>query len=135
MTTGYSKKPLLSKLGIKSGNRLLILGMPDGYLKTLGELPKDVTLLSRLSSSVHFIQYFATNRSKLVVRFAKLSAALTPSGMLWISWPKLTSGKDTDLTRDIIREIGLTHGLVDVKICAIDDVWSGLKFVRRLSDR
>jgi len=82
-----------------------------------------------------FIQFFTNERRALEREFAKLARALTPAGMLWISWPKQSSGVATDLTEDVIRAIGLAHGLVDVKVAAVDDVWSGLKFVRRMKDR
>ena len=82
-----------------------------------------------------FIQFFTSQKQELARRFAALKRALAPAGMLWISWPKRASGVATDLTEDVVRAIGLAHGLVDVKVAAVDDVWSGLKFVRRLRDR
>jgi len=135
MPAGYSQKSLVAKLGIVSGFRIVLLNAPDDYRETLGKLPENVRVLSRLGADVDFIQFFATRRSELEKRFARLRAALVPAGILWVSWPKQTAGVDTDLSRDVVREIGLSQGLVDVKICAVDETWSGLKFVRRRRDR
>jgi len=90
---------------------------------------------TRTAGTLDFIQFFTTEQGDLERRFAMLARSLTPAGMLWISWPKKASGVATDLTEDVIRAVGLAHGLVDVKVAAVDDVWSGLKFVRRLKDR
>lgn len=131
---GYSGKPLVEKLGIKPGTTIAILNAPKGYERTLGTLPP-VSRKSQASTMLDFIQFFTNERRALEREFAKLARALTPAGMLWISWPKQSSGVATDLTEDVIRAIGLAHGLVDVKVAAVDDVWSGLKFVRRMKDR
>ncbi|HEX4600341.1 MAG TPA: DUF3052 domain-containing protein [Gemmatimonadales bacterium] len=132
---GYSGKPLVGKLGLKPGLTIAILHAPPAYERTLGRLPQPVTRRDRLSGPLDFIQYFARERATLERRFRALARALAPAGMLWISWPKRASGVPTDLTEDVIRTIGLAQGLVDVKVAAVDDVWSGLKFVRRLKDR
>jgi hypothetical protein len=131
---GYSKRALIDKLGITSGAAIAILGAPSGYERTLGTLPP-VSRHEDLRSHLDFVQFFTTGKRELERRFAALARALAPAGMLWISWPKKSSGVATDLTEDVIRAVGLAHGLVDVKVAAIDDVWSGLKFVRRLKDR
>jgi hypothetical protein len=131
---GYSGKPLVQKLGIKDGWAIAILNAPQGYERTL-KLPGDVRRKARAAGSLDFIQFFTDQKRELEGRFAGLARALAPAGMLWISWPKRASGAATDLTEDVIRVIGLAHGLVDVKVAAVDDVWSGLKFVRRLKDR
>ena len=131
---GYSGKPLVAKLGIKPGSTIAILGAPRGYDRLLGRLP-EVRRRSPATGRLDFVQFFTTEKHELERRFATLARSLTPAGMLWISWPKKTSGVATDLTEDVIRTVGLAHGLVDVKVAAVDDVWSGLKFVRRLKDR
>lgn len=132
---GYSGKPLVQKLGIKPGTNIAILNAPKGYDRTIGKLPKGVNRVPGMANPLDFIQFFASEQRTLEREFAKLTRALTPAGMLWISWPKKSSGVATDLTEDVIRAVGLAHGLVDVKVAAVDDVWSGLKFVRRLEDR
>jgi len=131
---GYSGKPLVAKLGIKPGSTIAILGAPRGYDRLLGRLP-EVRRRSTATGRLDFVQFFTTEKHELERRFATLARSLTPAGMLWISWPKKASGVATDLTEDVIRAVGLAHGLVDVKVAAVDDVWSGLKFVRRLKDR
>ena len=132
---GYSGKPLAEKLGIKPRTTVVILNAPPGYSRTLGRLPRGVTRQVRVAGQLDFIQCFARRQAELGRRFAALERALAPAGQLWISWPKQSSGVRTDLTEDVIRAIGLTHRLVDVKVVAVDEVWSGLKFVRRLRDR
>jgi len=131
---GYSGKPLVQKLGIKPGTTIAILNAPKGYERTLGKLPS-VTRKSNARTAIDFVQFFTTEKRELERRFGMLARALSPAGMLWISWPKKSSGVATDLTEDVIRSVGLAHGLVDVKVAAVDDVWSGLKFVRRVKDR
>ena len=125
----------MQKLGIKSGSTIAVLGAPRGYARTLGKLPWGVTHRTSAVGPLDLIQFFTSERQELERRFAALARALAPAGMLWISWPKKASGVATDLTEDVIRVIGLAHGLVDVKVAAVDDVWSGLKFVRRIKDR
>ena len=132
---GYSKTPLVKKLGIKPGFRLIILNAPKNYGQTLGELPANVTVADTLVGPFDFIHFFITQREALVNEFPRLKQALAPDGMLWISWPKRSAKVETDLTEDIIRAVGLDNGLVDVKVAAVDEVWSGLKFVYRLKDR
>ncbi|MCK6629185.1 MAG: DUF3052 domain-containing protein [Anaerolineae bacterium] len=132
---GYSKTPLLKKLGIKPGSRLIMLNAPQNYVQTLGELPENITIAAALAGPLDFIHFFTTRRDALAAEFPRLKQALDPAGMLWISWPKRAAKVETDLTEDIIRAIGLANGLVDVKVAAVDEVWSGLKFVFRLKDR
>ena len=132
---GYSGKPLVAKLGIKPDTRIAILNAPKGYDRVLGKLPPRVTRRPSIVGPLDFVQFFTNEKRELERRFAALARSLAPAGMLWISWPKKASGVATDLTEDVIRAIGLAHGLVDVKVAAVDDVWSGLKFVRRLKDR
>ena len=135
MSTGYSGTPLIRKLGIKPGMRAAILDPPAGYADSLGALPDGVELVDSLNGRFDFIHLFAGSRQTLDTRFSILKAALNPAGMLWISWPKKTSRMPTDLNENIVRDIGLTGGLVDVKVVAVDATWSGLKFVYRLADR
>ena len=132
---GYSGKPLVAKLGIKPDTRIAILNAPKGYDRVLGKLPPRVTRRPSIVGPLDFVQFFTNEKRELERRFAALARSLAPAGMLWISWPKKASGVATDLTEDVIRAVGLAHGLVDVKVAAVDDVWSGLKFVRRLEDR
>jgi hypothetical protein len=132
---GYSRRTLLEKLGLKPGDRAAILNSPEGYLTTLGELPLQVKLLGGRGGQLDFIQLFARSRTDLERAFARAAARLKPDGMLWISWPKQSSPLAGDLNENIVREVGLSIGLVDVKVAAIDYDWSGLKFVYRLKDR
>jgi hypothetical protein len=135
MSAGYSGTPLLKKLGIKSGQRIIILGAPDGYVETLGDLPDGLDIAEELSGLFDFIHFFTMERNSFETRFLDLKAALAKDGMLWISWPKKAARMATDLDENIIREFGLANGLVDVKVAAIDERWSGLKFVYRVKDR
>src|SRR6202171_302732 len=130
---GYSGTPLVAKLGIKSGARTLVLHPPPDFSETLGTLPDGVTSVFR--GPFDFGMLFATKRTDLAKRFPGLRDRLASSGMLWIAWPKQSSGAPTDLNENVIRAIGLELGLVDVKVCAVDATGSGLKFVRRLTDR
>jgi hypothetical protein len=132
---GYSGKSLVDKLGIKPGHSVLILEAPKGYGKTLGPLPKGVTIPKAPKPGTDFIHLFTTRRADLEKRFGTLQKALAPAGMLWVSWPKKAAGVPTDLTENVVREVALARGLVDVKVCAVDETWSGLKLVRRLKDR
>jgi hypothetical protein len=132
---GYSGTPLPSKLGIKEGHVVAVVGAPDGFDGTLGELPDGVRVKSRAAAHLDVIVLFVRRRSELERRFGRLVAALQPAGGLWVAWPKRSSGVETDMTEDVAREVGLAHGLVDNKVCAIDETWSGLRLVRRLRDR
>jgi hypothetical protein len=132
---GYSGTPLVQKIGIKPGHRVVLRNHPPTFIKDLGTLPEGAESLERLSGKANVVVYFTDKRAALEKDFGGLSAALVPDGMLWISWPKKASGRVTDLTEDVVRKIGLEQGLVDVKVCAIDETWSGLKFVIRVKDR
>ncbi|MGE5231427.1 MAG: DUF3052 domain-containing protein [Deltaproteobacteria bacterium] len=132
---GYSPRSLADKLGIKPGTVVTALSPPPAYLELLAPVPADVTFVSRLGRRARFVHCFATRRAELEEAFPALAAALADDGMAWISRPKQAAKVETDLTEDGVREIGLKAGLVDVKVCAVDEVWSGLKFVRRLADR
>ena len=134
---GYSGTPLPQKLGIKPGHRVALVQAPADFEATLGELPADVELLAdpRSRAALDVIICFTTSLADLKKRFRGLAKRLTPAGGLWIAWPKKASGVPTDLTEDIIRVVGLEVRLVDNKVCAIDETWSGLRFVIRLQDR
>jgi hypothetical protein len=134
---GYSGTPLPQKLGIKSDHVVVFVKAPNGFLATLAPLPDGVTVHEELpkSGSLDVIVFFTTSVADLRARFGSLARRLQPNGGLWISWPKKSSGVATDITEDKLREIILPTGLVDNKVCAIDDTWSGLRFVVRLIDR
>jgi hypothetical protein len=134
---GYSGTPLPKKLGIKPGHRLALMNAPNGFLQSLGELPDGVEVLNepRGGPALDVIVYFTTELADLKRRFSGLAKRMAPAAGLWIAWPKRASGVATDLTEDIIRAVGLDAGLVDNKVCAIDDTWSGLRFVIRVQDR
>lgn len=125
----------MQKIGIKPGHRVILRNHPPTFLKDLGKLPEGAESSERIAGKVNVVIYFTDKRAALEKEFSKLSSALVPDGMLWISWPKKASGRATDLNENIVREIGLERGLVDVKVCAIDETWSGLKFVIRVKDR
>ena len=114
---------------------MIILDAPVDYDQTLGDLPVGTFTVSRLKRPLDFIQFFTTSRKELTSKFHVLKSALSPTGALWISWPKGAAKVETDLNENIIREIGLEEGLVDIKVCAVDETWSGLKFVTRVRDR
>jgi len=134
---GYSGKPLAAKLGIKPGMPVVLLGAPDALDALLAPLPDGVTVGHSLDAvaGAPFLHYFTTQHAQLQADFAALKAALAPDGMLWISWPKRASKVATDLDENAVRAIGLAHGLVDVKVAAVDATWSALKFVYRKADR
>jgi hypothetical protein len=132
---GYSRTPTWKKLGIKEGMRMIHLHAPENYPQLLGELPHGAILEDKLRENAPLIHYFTKDKNGLSNDFPRLKEALLPGGALWISWPKGVSKVSTDLNENIVRAIGLRNGLVDVKVAAIDEVWSGLKFVFRLKDR
>ncbi len=135
MPAGYSKRSLVEKFGIKEGRRIAIPGAPASYNLTLGRLPDKTTVTRRLAKPLEYIQFFCKQREKLEAKFPPLKEALAPRGVLWISWPKRSSKVPTDLNENVVREIALKHGLVDVKVCAVDEIWSALKLVVRIQDR
>lgn len=132
---GYSGRSLVDKLGIKPRTRIAIINPPRGFRATLGKLPPAVTVIAQPRGVLPFIHLFVVSRDVLESRLPALLRALEPAGSLWISWPKKASGVTTDITEDVVRAVALPTGLVDVKVAAIDDVWSGLKLVRRLENR
>jgi hypothetical protein len=132
---GYSGTPLHKKLGIKDGSRLAVLGAPDGFDDTLGELPPRVERRTQPRGSFDVVVFFTTERSQLERRLDALTRAIHPAGGLWVAWPKRASGLPTDLDENAIREVALPKGLVDNKVCAIDETWSGLRLVIRKENR
>jgi hypothetical protein len=132
VTAGYSGTPLPRKLGIKPGHRLALLGAPDGFEL---ELPEDVSVRRRAGGKVDLILTFHTSRAELERRLPALRAMMEPAAGLWIAWPKRASKVATDITEDVLREIALPTGLVDNKVCAVDDTWSGLRLVIRREHR
>ena len=126
---GYSGTPLAKKLGIGPGARLAVLGAPDGF--TIEALPDDVVPRPSLRGVSDVILTFHTSRAELARRLPALQRALHVDGGLWVAWPKRASGVPTDVTEDVVREVALPTGLVDVKVCAIDDTWSGLRLCWR----
>jgi hypothetical protein len=132
---GYSGTPLPIKLGIKPGATVCFTAAPPGFDDTLGKLPEDVRIKRRLVGSADVVVAFFESRRKLEGRLGALAKAIHPDGGLWIAWPKRSSGVATDITEDVVRELALAGGLVDNKVCAIDETWSGLRIVYRLRDR
>ena len=132
MAAGYSGTPLPKKLGIKPGHRLLLLAAPDGFEL---DLPEDVKVGSAARGKADVIVSFHTERADLARRMPKLRETMEPAAGLWIAWPKRASKVPTDLTEDVVRELALANVLVDNKVCAIDETWSGLRLVIRLRDR
>jgi hypothetical protein len=133
---GYSGTPLVKKLGFKEGFRATIVNPPDSFTSELDPLPNNVRFVNELrAKDLDLILLFVTSQRQLKKDFLKHARRLTPNGMLWIAWPKRASGMRSDLSDNSVRQIGLEAGLVDVKVCAVNEVWSGLKFVYRLKDR
>lgn len=128
---GYSGTPLARKLGYRPGMRVAHVGAPEGFAGLLGELPDGVRVLARPAAGMDLVVVFVTARQDLERRVARLRDAVAPAGALWVAWPKRASGVATDLTEDVVRDVALPIGLVDVKVCAIDATWSGLKLVVR----
>lgn len=128
---GYSGTPLPTKLGIRDGDTVAILGAPDGFDATLGELPAGTTVRRRAVGRADVVISFHTERGELEARVPKLLEVLDVDGSLWVAWPKRASRVPTDLTEDSMREIFLPLGLVDNKVCAVDETWSGLRVVWR----
>jgi hypothetical protein len=131
---GYSGTPLPKKLGIKAGFRVQLANAPAEVCAELCEALAECSIIKQ-ADALDFVMTFTESRGDLTKEFLRIAKLLAPAGMLWVSWPKKSSGVATDLDENVVREIGLAAGLVDVKVCAVTDVWSGLKFVRRVKDR
>jgi hypothetical protein len=126
---GYSGKPLSQKLGIKPGFRIFADSPPKAYGDIVGDLPDGAKILARASAPLDMVHLFVTEATGLAGKLKRLRASIAPDGMIWVSWPKKTSGVVTDLSDVVVRDTTLPLGLVDVKVCAVDATWSGLKFV------
>lgn len=135
MPAGYSGTPLAKKLGIRAGDTVALVGAPEGFEDELEGLPDNVELRRRAGGKPEVVILFTTKASDLERRFPTLAKSVFPAGGLWIAWPKRASGVLTDLDENKLRDIGLPHGLVDNKVCAVNDVWSGLRFVWRKENR
>jgi hypothetical protein len=135
MTAGYSGTPLPQKLGIKPGLSVVTINAPTNYRRLLGAIPEGVTFSDRLRPESSFVHVFAKKRSELSNRLAVSREQIADTGTVWVSWPKRSSGVPTDVTEDAVRAVALPLGFVDVKVCAIDETWSGLKLMVRRENR
>ena len=135
MSAGYSGAPLVRKLGFETGMRVHYVDAPEHFADLLGELPDGVRVLGRSAAGLDLAMLFVTQRAALGRSLQTLQPRLQPAGMIWVAWPKKASKVPTDITEDAVREVALPRGLVDVKVCAIDEVWSGLKLVIRKDRR
>jgi hypothetical protein len=131
VSIGYSGTPLAKKLGVKAGMSVALLNAPAHVPQLLGELPDGVGLTERLADPADLVLIFVARAGDLAKNVPALKAAIAPDGMIWVAWPKRASKMPTDITEDVIREVVLPTGLVDVKVCAIDETWSALKLVIR----
>jgi hypothetical protein len=135
MTAGYSGTPLAKKLGIKPGFRIFLENAPDTYQQLLEPLPEDVEFLDSIAADLDMIHLFTDKAKELAAKLKRYWKKIKPNGSIWISWPKKASKVPTDITEDTVRELALPLGLVDVKVCAVDEIWSGLKLVIRVENR
>ena len=135
VSAGYSGTPLARKLGIAAGSEVFLVGPPANYRELVAPLPEGVLFVPRMGKTTDIVHVFATERATLEKAIRAALAKLRPDGAIWASWPKKSSKIPTDITEDTIREIALPLALVDVKVCAVDDVWSGLKLVIRRENR
>ncbi len=134
-TAGYSGTPLIRKLGIKEGFRITVANETADYWTLLGKLPSGVDVLGPRAGSLDFVHGFVTRRVDLEKRMPGWRRRIVPAGMIWVSWPKKSSGVVSDMTEDVVRAVAFANKLVDVKVCAVDETWSGLKLVIRREDR
>lgn len=132
---GYSGTPLWKKLGLREGLTVLTINPPRNYRKLLNGVPKGIAFVTNAKPPVSFVHLFTSSASELAGCLSTLKRGLAPDGVIWVSWPKKASGVATDITEDTIREVALPLGLVDVKVCAVDETWSGLKLVIRKTNR
>lgn len=131
MTAGYSGTPLARKLGIKEGSRILLIGETDDYASLLQPLPESVSFTKRASKTIDLVHLFVVRREDMQKHLVSLHKKLKPDACIWVSWPKKSSRVPTNITEDTIREIALPLGFVDIKVCAVSEVWSALKIVVR----
>jgi hypothetical protein len=135
MTAGYSGTPLPQKLGIKPGLIVVAIDAPENYRKLLGQIPSGVNFATRPVGKTRFVHLFVTRRSELAKQLSILRHKIAEDAAVWVSWPKKSSGMPTDITEDVIRAVALPLGFVDIKVCAVDDTWSGLKLMIRKENR
>lgn len=133
-SAGYSGTPLAKKLGIREGSKLLLLNAPEHYFRLFTDFPGDVKMVST-KTKADIIHYFVKEEKQLARDISKLKNGIEQNGLIWVSWPKKSSKVITDITEDVIRNLALQSGLVDVKVCAVDETWSGLKLVIPVKDR
>jgi hypothetical protein len=131
VTPGYSGKPLAAKLGIKAGSEIYLAGAPEDYLQLIAPLPDGAEVSSKLSKKTSLVHLFTSRKSELARALQSYRAKLDPDVAVWVSWPKKSSKVPTDITEDTVREVALPLGFVDIKVCAVTEVWSGLKLVVR----
>jgi hypothetical protein len=134
-TAGYSGTPLAKKLGVSEGRTLLAVGAPAGYKELLAPVAPKVRFVTKVGRDTDIVHLFVTEREDLRARLGRLLSAIRSDAAVWVSWPKKAAKLPTDITEDVIREVALPLGLVDVKVCAIDETWSGLKLVIRKANR
>jgi len=132
---GYSGTPLAKKLGIVAGSRIFLSDAPKNYMELVAPLPEGVRVASKIDGETDIVHIFSVQRTRLTAALRTTLKRLKPDGMIWVSWPKKSSKVPTDITEDTIREVALPMGLVDIKVCAVDEVWSGLKLVLRKKTR
>jgi hypothetical protein len=132
---GYSGTPLVRKLGIRPNERIVALNAPDHYEELLDGLPEGAVIVDRVSTKPAFVHLFVTERAEMAKTLSTLRTKIDDAGMVWVSWPKKAAKVPTDVTEDVIREVALPLGYVDVKVCAVDEKWSGLKLVIRRENR
>jgi hypothetical protein len=135
VVAGYSGTPLWKKLGIKAGTVVHTAGAPADYRALLGPLPENATIVAKIGKELDLVHVFAKSRSELADLLIRYRGRIKQDGAIWVSWPKKASGIPSDITEDTVRELALPQGLVDIKVCAVDDVWSGLKLVIRKENR
>jgi hypothetical protein len=135
VSAGYSGTPLATKLGLKEGSSAALVGAPAGFEATLAPVPDGCTVSRRLGRSLDLVMIFVTRRADLERDWGGVTSALTPAGMLWVAWPKKASKVPTDMSEDVVRAVALPQGWVDTKVCAVDEVWSGLRCVWRVENR
>lgn len=133
--SGYSGTPLPQKLGIRPNARLCLQGAPDDYRRLVAPLPPGVQFVARIDAATDLVHLFATQRTLLARSLAAARGTMRADAVIWVSWPKKTAGLKSDVSEDVIRELALPLGLVDIKVCAVDDTWSGLKLMLRRSER
>jgi hypothetical protein len=132
---GYSKRTLAEKLGIKDNTKVIFINPPNTYIQEIAKEVSRTVEKKKMEPDLDFIHFFTKSKGELESNFPFLKNSLVQNGMIWISWPKGQRGVETDLNENIVRDVGLKNGLVDIKVCAVDNTWSGLKFVIPVKDR